>query len=185
MLNRVSRTTLTGLRLAAIATILSGCASGPTIITNSDPAADFMSMQTFDFMQPLSTDTGNVRSLLSTHMIAATTDELEKRGWRREQNNPDVLINFMLETQEQIRSRNTSASVGMHRGGRYGMWGGTMSTPTIEQVTQGALSVDMIDPARNQLIWEGTATNRVTDNIRQNQEEAVHSFVAAIFAEFP
>jgi hypothetical protein len=126
-----------------------------------------------------------VRSLLSTHLIAATTNELENRGWRRETNNPNVVINFMLETQEQIRSRNTSASVGMHRGGRYGTWGGAMTTPTIEQVTQGALSVDMIDPARNQLIWEGTATNRVTDNIRQNQEESVHSFIAAIFAEFP
>jgi len=169
----------------ALAVLMSACSSGPTIISNSDPSADFMSMRTFDFMQPLSTDSGNVRSLLSTHMIAAATNELEKRGWRREQNNPDVLINFMLETQEQIRTRNTSSSVSMHRGGRYGMWGGTVSTPTIEQTTQGALSIDMIDPARNQLIWEGTATNRVTDNIRQNQEEAVHSFVAAIFAEFP
>jgi hypothetical protein len=164
---------------------LAACASGPTVITNADPSADFMSLRTFDFMQPLSTDRGNVRSLLSSQMIAATTNELELRGWRRDENNPDVVINFMLETQEQIRSRGTSASVGMHRGGRYGMWGGTVSTPTIEQTTQGQLSIDMVDPARNQLIWEGIATNRVTDNIRQNQEEAVHNFVAAIFAEFP
>jgi hypothetical protein len=185
MINPRSRTAIRALGLLAFAALISGCSSGPTIITNSDPSAEFISLQTFDFLQPLSTDSGNVRSLLSTHLIAATTNELEKRGWRHEQNNPDVVINFMLETHEQIRTRQSSASVGIHRGGRYGMWGGTMSTPTIEQTTQGALSVDMIDPARNQLIWEGTATNRVTDNIRQNQEEAVHSFVAAIFAEFP
>jgi hypothetical protein len=165
--------------------VLPGCASGPTIITNSDPSADFMSMRTFAFMKPLSTDRGDVQSLLSSQMIAATTNELEMRGWRREENNPDVLINFMLETQEQIRTRNTSSSMHMHRGGRYGMWGGSVSTPTIEQTTQGALSIDMIDPARNQLIWEGTATNRVTDSLRQNQEETVHNFVAAIFADFP
>ena len=168
-----------------VLTVLAGCSSGPTIITNSDPTTNFASLRTFDFMQPLSTDSGNVQSLLSTHLMAATTNELEKLGWRRDSSNPDVLINFMLETQQQIRTRNTSASVGMHRGGRYGMWGGTVSTPTIEQTTQGALSIDMVDPARNQLIWEGVATNRVTDNIRQNQEEAVHSFVADIFAQFP
>ena len=185
MTNPQYRATFRGLGLLMLTALMTACASGPTIITNSDPSADFMSLRTFDFMQPMSTDRGNVRSLLSTQMIAATTNELEKRGWRHEQNNPDVLINFILETQEQIRTRQTSSSVSMHRGGRYGMWGGTMSTPTIEQTTQGALSIDMIDPARNQLIWEGTATNRVTDNIRQNQEEAVHSFVAAIFAEFP
>jgi hypothetical protein len=163
-----------------------GCASGPSIHTNSDPTADFMGISTFGFMQPLSTDSGNVQSLLSTQLIAAATDEFEMRGWRVDQSNPDVLINFLFETQEQIRSRNTSASVSsMHRSGRYGGWGATMSTPTIEQTTQGALSIDVIDPSRNLMIWEGTATNRVTDSLRDNQAETVRTFVAAILADFP
>lgn len=173
-----------GLSLVFVA-LLSACSSGPTIITNSDPTADFVNLRTFDFVQQLSTDNGNVRTLMSTHLITATTRELEMLGMRRDTASPDVLIDFLLETQQQIQSRPSSASMSMHRGGRYGMWGGTMSTPTIETTTQGALSVDMIDPARNQLIWEGTATNRVTDSIRRNQEESVNSFVAAIFAEFP
>lgn len=171
--------------LVSLAFVLAACASGPNIITNSDPSADFMSMKTFAFMQPLSTDRGSVQSLLSTQMIEATSAELEQRGWRHADSNPDVLINFHFDTQEQIRSRNTSTSVSMHRGGRYGMWGGTMATPTIEQVTQGVLSIDIVDPKRNQLIWEGTATNRITESIRRNQAESVRNFVAAIFAEFP
>jgi len=172
--------------LLATASILTGCASGPSIRTNADPTADFMSISTFGFMRPLSTDSGNVQSLLSTQLIAATVDELNKRGWRVDQKNPDVLINFLFETQEQIRSSNTSASVStMHRSGRYGGWGATMSTPTIEQTTQGALSIDMIDPSQNLMIWEGTATNRVTDRLRENQAETVSTFVAAILADFP
>jgi len=186
MINPLFRSKLRGLGLLTLAAILSGCASGPNIVTNADPSADFMSLRTFDFMRPLSTDRGDTQTLLSTQLIAATTDELEKRGWQHEQNNPHVLINFLLETQEQIRSRNTSASVStMHRSGRYGGWGASMSTPTIEQTTQGALSIDMIDPSRNQMIWEGTATNRVTDRIRENQEESVRMFVTAILADFP
>lgn len=162
-----------------------GCASGPTVITNSDPSFDFMGLQTFAYMRPLSTDQGNTQSLLSTQLMAATTLELENRGMRQVSDNPDVLINFLLETQEQIRSRPSTASVSMHRSGRYGMWGGSMSTPTIEQTTQGNLSIDMIDPGRNQMVWEGTATQRVTDSIRRNQEAAVRSFVADILANFP
>jgi len=186
MNNTQFRAALHRLSLLAFATLMTACASSPTIITNSDPSADFMALRTFDFMKPLSTDRGDVQSLLSTQMIAATTLELEKLGMRHEQNNPDVLINFMLETTEQIRSRPSSASMSMHRGGRYSMWGTTVSTaPTIEQSTQGVLSVDMIDPQQNQLIWEGSATHRVTDSIRRNQEESVNSFVADIFAEFP
>jgi hypothetical protein len=163
-----------------------GCAGGPSIHTNSDPTADFMGIRTFGFMRPLSTDNGNVQTLLSTQLIAATTNELENRGWRVGQSNPDVLINFMFETQEQISSHNTGASVStMHRSGRYGGWGTTMSTPTIQQTTQGALSIDVIDPSQNRMIWEGTATNRVTDRIRDNQAETVRTFVAAILADFP
>jgi len=166
-------------------TLLSGCASGPTIITNADPTVDFMTVRSFGFLKPLSTDRGSTRTLLSTQLINETTAQLENRGWRRDTDNPEVLINFLLETQEQIRSRQTSGSVSMHRSGRYGMWGGSMSTPTIETVTQGMLSIDMIDPARNKLIWEGSVTNRVTDQIRRNQGEAARAFVAEIFREFP
>jgi hypothetical protein len=186
MTNTQFRGIFRGLRLLTLAAILSGCASGPNIITNADPSADLMSLRSFAFMRPLSTDRGEVQTLLSTQLIAATTEELGKRGWRHEQNNPDVLINFVFETQEQIRSRNTGASVStMHRSGRYGGWGATMSTPTIEQTTQGALSIDMIDPAKNQMMWEGTATNRVTTRMQQNQEESVREFVTAILADFP
>jgi len=186
MINRHFRLIFQGLGLLTLAAILSGCASGPNIVTNADPSADFMSLRSFAFMRPLSTDRGEVQTLMSTQLIAATTEELEKRGWRHEPNNPDVLINFLLETQEQIRSRPSSASVStMHRSGRYGGWGATMSTPTIEQTTQGALSIDMIDPAQNVMIWEGTATNRVTDRMRENQEESVRTFVTAILADFP
>jgi hypothetical protein len=117
MLKPRSRATLRAIALLVISTIFTACASGPTIISNADPSVNWMNMQTFDFMQPLSTDRGNVQSLLSSQMMAATSNQLELRGWRRDSNNPDVLINFLLETQEQIRTRNTSASVSMHRPG--------------------------------------------------------------------
>ncbi len=170
---------LTGLHLVA------GCASGPTVISNSDPAFDFAGLESFAFIEPLSTDRGGARTLLSGQLMAATRQQLEDRGMREVQENPDVLINFLFETQQQIRSRPSSAGMSMHRSGRYGTWGGTMATPTVEQITQGALSIDMIDPRRNQLVWEGSAVERVTSRMQQDQEAAVKDFVDAIFSEFP
>lgn len=183
---KIHRPQFTVVAIISLFAFLVGCSSGPTVVTNSDPSADLLGVRTYDFIQPLSTDQGSVRSIMSTHLIAATTNELQMLGWRRDSSNPDVLINFLFETQQQVRSRNTTASVStMHRTGRYGMWGGTMSTPTVETTTQGALSIDMIDPARNQLVWEGTATGRVTDSSRRNQEASINSAVTAIFAQFP
>jgi hypothetical protein len=43
----------------------------------------------------------------------------------------------------------------------------------------------VIDRARNQLVWEGAATGRVTDSVRQNIEQVAHDAITDIFAQFP
>ena len=48
--------------------LLQACSTGPRIITNSDPAADWSSYRTFSFFEPLATDRGNVRSLECKHV---------------------------------------------------------------------------------------------------------------------
>ena len=44
---------------------------------------------------------------------------------------------------------------------------------------------DLVDRARNQLVWEGAATARVTDQMRQNRDQVLDSAIADIFAQFP
>jgi hypothetical protein len=179
-------------RMAALLPVLllAACASGPRIVTNSAPGFNLADYRTFDFLQPLSSDRGNVRSLISTHLIDATTRELEMAGLRRVDRDADLLVNFVVTTRETLQTR-SSPSTGMsvhHSRGRYGTWGGysmTMSTTEVVQRTEGTIAVDIIDGARNQLVWEGAATGRVTDSVRQNIEEVSHNAIADIFARFP
>lgn len=169
-------------------TLAAACSSGPTIITNSAPDFNVADYRTFGFFQPLGTDRGNVRSLQSTHLIDATTRELEKVGLRRDDSNPDLLVNFVLSTRETISTRPSTSASMHHSRGRYGTWSGWsagMSTTEVVQRTEGTLAVDLVDRARNQLVWEGAASKRVTDSTRQNQEEVIHSAIADIFAQFP
>ena len=176
--------------LALVVAALSGCASGPTIITNSAPDFVLSDYRTFSFLDPLSTDRGTVRSLESTHLIAAATRELENAGLRRVENNGDLLINFVLSSRETLQTRSTpSSSFGVHHGrGRYGTWSGysmSMSTTEVVQRTEGTLGVDVISRARNQLVWEGAARARVTDSMRQNIEQVLDDAIRDIFVEFP
>lgn len=176
--------------MLSIAAILAGCASSPRIVTNSAPDFNLADYRTFNFLQPLSSDRGNVRSLISTHLIEATTRELELAGLRRVDGRADLMVNFFVSTRETISTRSTpTTGMSMHHGrGRYGTWGGysmTMSTTTVEQRTEGTISVDVIDAARNQLVWEGAATGRVTDSVRQNIEQVAHDAIADIFVQFP
>ena len=168
--------------------LLQACSTGPRIITNSDPAADWSSYRTFSFFEPLATDRGNVRSLMSNQLIESTTREMEAAGLTRSDSNPDLLINFFATTRETIQTRPSTGASVHHSRGRYRTWSGwsaNMSTTEVVQRTEGTLGVDIVHRARNQLVWEGAATQRVTDSTRANQNQVLDDAIVAIFAKFP
>jgi hypothetical protein len=180
---RLSLFLVSGLFLAA-------CSSGPKIVANQDPAADFTQYRTYAYMQPLSTDRNGAKSVLSSFLMNATSGQLDSRGLRQVDGNPDLLVDFVVATQEKIQSRSQpTTSVSMHRGrGGAGTWGGYsagMSTTSVTQTTEGTLAIDLIDTKRNQLIWEAAATGRVTDKVRENLEEVSNAAVADMFERFP
>ena len=176
------------LAFTGFALLLGGCAGGPKIVINSDPAADWSRYQTFSFFDPLGTDKDSVRTILSNQLVASTTRELEARGMTRRDENPDVLVNFIVSTKETVRSR-PSTSIGVHHGiGGYSTWGGYsvgVSTTDIVQSTEGTLVIDVVDRESNQLIWEAAASKRITEKMRRNQQQVVDEAVIQLFAGFP
>ncbi len=174
--------------LILAASWLAGCPTGPTIITNSDPSVDWAQYRTFGFFSPLGTDRGTVRSLTSNQLIESTTREMEKAGFRLADTQPDLLINFVLSTRETLQTRPSTSASMHHSRGRYGTWSGWSmgaSTTEVVQRTEGTLGIDIVDRARNQLVWEGAATKRITDSTRQNQAEVLDAAIADVFAQFP
>ena len=171
-----------------LALLLAGCASGPRIVTNSDPAANWSQYRTFGFFQPLGTDRYAFRTITSNQLIASTKREMEAAGFTFAEAGPDLLINFVISTRETIQTRPSSSASVHHGRGRYGTWSGwsaSMSTTEVVQRTEGTLGVDIVDRARNQLVWEGAATKRVTSSTLQNQEQVLDQALADIFAQFP
>ena len=178
-------------RLATIVSmiiLITACESGPTIITNAAPGFSPAGYQTFGFLQPLSTDSGNVRTLLSSELIDSTRRELEATGLRYQERGADLLVNFVVSTRETLQSRPSSGASVRYGAGRYGTWGGygmTFSTNEVVQRTEGSLAIDIIDAQRMQLVWEGAASGRVTDSVRKNRAAAIDRAVRDILAQFP
>ena len=172
----------------ALTALLAACSSGPSIITNSAPGFSLAGYQTFGFLQPLSTDRGNVQTLTSATLIEAATFELQNAGLRRDDTNPDLVVNFVLSTRETLQTRPSSGASMHHGRGRYGTWSGysmSMSTTEVVQRTEGTLGIDIIDASRLQLVWEGAATQRVTDSMQQNRDQILRDVTADILAKFP
>lgn len=150
----------------ALAMMLTACASsGPTIVSNTAPDANFKSIESYNFMQPLGTDRRDARTPMSSMLMNSMMREMADRGLRRTDDSPDLLVDFIVATEERLDIRQTPNSTMMHRS----HWNRGFSTwptyqTTVRQYTQGSLIIDLIDTRSNALIAEGAAEGRIRSN---------------------
>lgn len=170
--------------------MLTGCATGPNVIANRAPGLDIADYRSFGFMEPLSTDRDGVRTLLSNRLVDAARRELEQKGLVHAEEQPDLLVNFVVSTRETLSGRpSSSVNVGFRTGG-YSTWGGYSvgvgtSTADVVQQTEGTLVIDIVDAGSNTLVWEGALSGRITDKVRRNLDPAIDKAVVDILSEFP
>jgi hypothetical protein len=165
--------------------LLAACASSPKIFVNQDPSADFSKYKTYNYEPVLGTDERKgYRSILSNYMVSAMDREMQGRGYTLS-DNPDLLLNFYIHTEEKIRTTQSPSMGGGYygyRGGYYGAYGGYDTTVT--QYTEGTLNIDLVDSATATLVWEGVTVGKITDKVRENLEGAVNAAVPEIMAQY-
>ena len=170
---------------------LTGCSSGPNIMSDHDRSADFGSYHTYNFMEGAGPENSSYQSFFSQYMTDAIAIEMEKRGYAKS-DNPDLLLNFNGVLQDKTKVTTTSAPA-MHggyygyRGASYGAWGGYgYGTEThVSQYTEGTFNIDIIDAKRHQLVWEAVGVGKVTDKALANLEERVKLGVPKFFSLYP
>ena len=172
------------IQTAALILLLASCASGPRIATQFNPAVDFSAMGTYNFMQPLGTDRDNgVQTPLSNALSQAMSREMSKRGFRRS-DNPDLLVNFFVNTEQrlQVRQVPTAGSFHGYRRNRYRTWGSYRTD--VREYTQGTLAIDLVDARQNMLAWEGIAQQRMGRNAAGISQEQADEVISQVMAEF-
>lgn len=181
---------LNRLILILSACAFAGCASGPDIMSDYDPGANFGAYNTYNFVEGAGPEYGNYQSFFTKYVIAAVTIEMEKRGYTKS-NDPDLVVNFGAILDDKIDVRTTSAPMTGgyygYRRGAYGAWGGYgYATEThVSEYTEGTFNIDIIDNRRHQLVWEAVGIGRITDKKRENLEETVRNGVPNYFAQYP
>lgn len=181
--------------LAALA--LTGCATTANVRSGSAPNVDFAGYRTFSFVSPLSTDRAGYHTLVSQQVMASSRRELEVRGLEfvADPGQADLLVNIHAHVNERLRVRSTPDPwVGRgywnHRRGRYEPWMGHSRWPShsrfeVDQISEGRLSVDLVDRRLNSLVWEGVAEKRVTQRTMNEVGPALDSAIHEVFAQFP
>ena len=177
-------TTVFSLALLAIG----ACSSNPTAV-NYDSSVDFSQYKTYAFMADLATDKEAYQSLESTFLKEAVGRELGKAGLQQVQSDPDLLINFSIETQEKVRSRSVpSGGYGVGYDPYYDVYGsgwGMGHTTQIDQFTEGKLVIDAIDVKSKKIVWQGSTKGRLSSKAMENYQITLDKAVKEIFALEP
>src|SRR5687767_1459802 len=118
LMNRLHLSTLAALLAAS----LLACETPPTIRANYDKAADLSTFQTYSFVPELGTTRAGYSSLVTNYFKEAIRREMESRGYRYVDSQPDLLVNFNTNSRENVDIRSTPGpSMGYYgyRGGMY------------------------------------------------------------------
>jgi hypothetical protein len=186
------RTHLRFSAFAAAVALLGACATGPDIRSMSDRSVDFRAYETYDFIaEPATDQSERYGSLLTKYLKEAVSKEMEARGYTRADQDPDLLINFKVRTEERTQVRETptmtmSAYYG-YRSPYYGVWGAYpyATETTVTSYPVGTLNIDIVDAGQKQLVWEGVAEGRITSKALENPEAAIGRVVPQIFERYP
>ena len=162
---------------------VTGCASGPTIVVDRDPGANLATYKTFAFFDRQDTDSSRYSTILTQHLKQATRAELERVGYVYDETAPELRVNFILNVQDRQELRTTPSSLGFVGRRAYLGWGG-YELETINYKA-GTLRVDIVDAARNALVWQGIAEGTVGKNEQQDPGAAIRRAVAGLFSNFP
>ncbi len=174
--------------LALLGIVAAGCASGPDIRVDADPAVRITDYRTFAYFSPLATDKAGYSTLVTSRLKEATRREMEKRGYAYEEANPDLLLNFQLNVEERTEIRSTpSAGVGYGYYGyrSYGVWGGYPQDIQTTNYKQGTLNIDVVDAKRKALVWQSVAEGRIKKESMKNPGPAIDRVVPLLMADFP
>lgn len=174
------------LAASALALSLGACATRPAVRTQSAPELNAVQYRTFGFVAHPDTDKSGYTTLTTRYLKEAVTREMLARGYT-ESSEPDLVINFDVGTQNKVESTpGPAVGVGYGRWGWRGWgWGVGYGGSDVRTVTEGSLTIDVVDRSKSALVWSGTAEGRLTKKALQNPEPAIDSAVNAIFAKYP
>ena len=164
-----------------------GC-MGPTVRTDFDPAADFMTFRTYAFSGMTDLNQGGVldNSLVRKRLEQMVGEQLTSKGLQQVAvgDKPDLLVHYWIGLKDKQRVESTGPAVGMYGWrGPYG-YGAGYSGVTTYEYTEGTLIVDLVTPANNELVWRGSMVGTMTDSKEQNLKMAGEA-IAKAFQEYP
>jgi hypothetical protein len=171
-------------RVAGIAAALAvlGACSSLNVNTDWNTTIDFTKYKTFDFKA----DTLPYSTFTQERLRSTIENTLKSKGVTRSQTNPDLILIYRVNLSSTTQYT-TVSSGGYGYGpawGGYGGYGGVgVSQTTATEIPLGALTIAIVDPKLNQLVWKSEADAQLSDS--ESNAQLVQDAIKQMFAQFP
>lgn len=139
-----------------------------------DRATDFNTYKTYNFHQK-GIDKLELNDLDKRRILAAIDVQMAAKGFTKS-DNPQLYINVLASSKEKINIDNG------YYGGYWGpYWGGPSR---VYQYTSGTIILDIVDNARNILVWQGAGSGLNVSNLNSKSDD-IPKAIEEILAKFP
>lgn len=158
--------------------VLKSCGAG--VALDYDTENDFTQYSTYNFYPSLQTGL----SELDENRILKITDSLLQEKGLRKSDNPQLLINFY--SSEYISQSRNTIGIGVGSVGRNTSVGVSGGIPVGGNEVNQLLTVDIIDAARDALVWQAKYEGRFKERATPKQKESYYlSTLTKILQKYP
>jgi hypothetical protein len=178
------------LMIAALLTLLAGCADTIRSRSDYDRSQSFAQYHTFAWMaeDPIIAPAGattQVSPLNRKRIVEAIERELGAKGFEkvRQGGAADFVVAYTVGARDRIDAQSYPAPYG---GGAW-RWGGPYFGREVDvrSYTEGTLAIDIFDGASHQPVWHGRAAKRITAEDVEHAADRIRVGVAMILKDFP
>jgi hypothetical protein len=180
------------LALCATMALLTACATGPVVRTQTADQVNLANFHTYSFVAKPGTDSGKYKSLTTQQLERDVGQELQSRGYVEAGagQTPDLLVNFSVATHDRVQG--TMSGPGWGWGG-WGPWGWGPGGPwgrggyfnDVQTITTASLTIDLIARTDNSVVWSGTALSEITRRMLDHPAQSIDEAVRQIFVHYP
>jgi hypothetical protein len=176
---------------------LAACASPPKVRVDKDTSVNFASYKTFSWLgasksappaaatattEHSITPEGN--SIAENRVRTAVIAALQAKGYSLSEANPDFRVSYVLNVYEH--HKDSGMRIGLGAGGSSGNMGGGVGLSIPVGKTKnlmGAMTIDVIDSAKNAQVWTGSYEQQVaSDGL---SDENANKIATTILSRFP
>ena len=152
------------------------------INSDYDKKVDFSKYKTYAFYKT-GVDKVEISDLDKKRILSSIDEQMTLKGFTKSET-PDLLININTKAEKNVNVNQFNSGFGYGYGYGFGFSPFFGMNSGLSTNIEGTLTIDLIDAAKKELIWQGEGIGNITQNTNR-KDENIKCFVTRILSQYP